>query len=104
MRHEVEKRTMEYYANVTILSRDEAERFANLLKDIMKSPDVDGKFSWIKTDDGDFADVSFTFRARVQKDRDITPDTLTDTTDTKLYVAVNNIALINNEFVKVCKC
>ena len=100
MRHEVEKRTMEYYTNVTILSQDEAERFAHILKDIMKSPDVDGKFSWIKTDDGDFADVSFTFRARVQKDR-ITPDTLTNA---KLYVAVNNIALINNEFVKVCKC
>ncbi len=101
MRHEVEKRTMEYYANVTILSQDEAERFAHILKDIMKSPDVDGKFSWIKTDDGDFADVSFTFRARVQKDRDITPDTLTNA---KLYVAVNNITLMNSEFVKICKC
>ena len=101
MRHEVEKRTMEYYANVTILSRDEAERFAHILKDIIKSPDVDGKFSWIKTDDGDFADVSFTFRARVQKDRDITPDTLTNA---KLYVAVNNITLMNSEFVKICKC
>ena len=100
MRHEVEKRTMEYYTNVTILSQDEAERFAHILKDIMKSPDVDGKFSWIKTDDGDFADVSFTFRARVQKDR-ITPDTLTNT---KLYVAVNNITLMNSEFVEICKC
>jgi len=100
MRHEVEKRTMEYYANVAILSQDEAERFAHILKDIMKSPDVDGKFSWIKTDDGDFADVSFTFRARVQKDR-ITPDTLTNT---KLYVAVNNITLMNSEFVEICKC
>ena len=98
MRNEVEKRTMEYYTNVTILSQDEAERFANLLKDIMKSLDVDGKFSWNKSDDGDFVDVSFTFRARVQKGRDITPDTLTNT---KLYVAVNNIALINSEFVKV---
>ncbi len=92
---------MEYYANVTILSQDEAERFAHILKDIIKSPDVDGKFSWIKTDDGDFADVSFTFRARVQKDRDITPDTLTNA---KLYVAVNNITLMNSEFVKICKC
>ena len=101
MRHEVEKRTMEYYTNVTILSQDEAERFAHILKDIMKSPDVDGKFSWIKTDDGDFADVSFTFRARVQKDRDITPDTLTNA---KLYVAVNNITLMNSEFVEICKC
>ena len=101
MRHEVEKRTMEYYANVAILSQDEAERFAHILKDIMKSPDVDGKFSWIKTDDGDFADVSFTFRARVQKDRDITPDTLTNA---KLYVAVNNITLMNSEFVEICKC
>ena len=100
MRHEVEKRTREYYTNVTILSQDEAERFAHILKDIMKSPDVDGKFSWIKTDDGDFADVSFTFRARVQKDR-ITPDTLTNT---KLYVAVNNITLMNSEFVEICKC
>ena len=100
MRHEVEKRTMEYYANVAILSQDEAERFAHILKDIMKCPDVDGKFYWIKTDDGDFADVSFTFRARVQKDR-ITPDTLTNT---KLYVAVNNITLMNSEFVKICKC
>ena len=100
MRNEVEKRTMEYYANVAILSQDEAERFAHILKDIMKSPDVDGKFYWIKTDDGDFADVSFTFRARVQKDR-ITPDTLTNT---KLYVAVNNITLMNSEFVKICKC
>ena len=100
MRNEVERRTMEYYANVAILSQDEAERFAHILKDIMKSPDVDGKFYWIKTDDGDFADVSFTFRARVQKDR-ITPDTLTNT---KLYVAVNNITLMNSEFVKICKC
>ena len=100
MRHEVEKRTMEYYANVAILSQDEAERFAHILKDIMKSPDVDGKFSWIKTDDGDFADVSFTFRARIHKGKDVVPETLTDMS---LSIIINGYTL-TNEDVKVCKC
>ena len=100
MRNEVEKRTMEYYTNVTILSQEEAERFADLLKDIMKSLDVDGKFSWNKSDDGDFVDVSFTFRATVHKGKDVVPETLTDMS---LPIIINGYTL-TNEDVKVCKC
>ena len=100
MRHETEKRIREYDEDVVVLSQDEVERFTHLLKDVMKYSEVNGRFPWMQTDDGDFADVAFTFRARVHKGKDVVPETLTDMS---LSIIINGYTL-TNEDIKVCKC
>ena len=100
MRHEVEKRIREYDEDVVVLSQDEVERFTRLLKDVMKYSEVNGRFPWMQTDGYESADVAFTFRARVHKGKDISPETLNGM---RLSILVNG-SYAANDAVKICKC
>ena len=98
MKFETEKRIKEYDENVIVLSHDEAEKFAYLLNEMIKSFKI-GDYIWSQYDDK-FAQVKFTFRAQIEKGRDITPETLTDA---YLSFSVNDFTLINNNDVKIDK-
>ncbi len=100
MRHEVEKRIREYDEDVVVLSQDEAEMFAYLLRKIMKFSEVDGKFRWFQSDVNEVVDADFAFRARIYKSKGITPEALTDM---RLSVTINGITLVN-DYVKIDKC
>ena len=101
MRHEVEKRIREYDEDVVVLSQDEAERFTDLLKDIMEYSRVNSKFQWYKDyDQPQLANVTVTFTATVYKDKDISPETLNGM---RLSILVNG-SYAANDAVKICKC
>ena len=101
MRHEVEKRIREYDEDVVVLSQKEAERFADLLKDIMKYSRVNSKFQWHKYyDELELANVTVTFTATVYKGKDISPETLNGM---RLSILVNGYYAANDA-IKVCKC
>ena len=86
-------------SDIVTLSRHEANKFVDILKIIMKSSRIDGKFRWLdKGADDKYTTVQVCVLAEIHKNEDITPETLASLmVSVADYIFISDIVKVQGE-------